>query len=66
MGKLEARCCWWNELFCTNMARSTHVKWKDKGARVLSIFAIITMNIDHHTSVQLEQLLVIMEMAKMN
>ena len=33
---------------------------------MLSIFAIFTMNIDHYTSVQLEQLLVIMEMAKMN
>lgn len=40
MGKLEARCCWLNELFGANMARSTYVKWKDKGACMLSIFAI--------------------------
>lgn len=31
MGDVEARCCWLNELFCLYMARSTRVKWKDKG-----------------------------------
>lgn len=66
MGELEDRCCGLNESFYAYMARLTYVTLKDKGASVLSIFAIFTMNTDHHTSVQLKQLLAIMEMVKMN
>lgn len=39
---------------------------KRQGASMLSTFAIFKMNIDHHIAVQLEQLLIIMEMVKMN